>query len=266
MTSMPPGPMVPTSPAAVSAYSEGGELFDVWAPETALWSAWAKPVLFAQMQSGSAAPQVLPELDVSAALVQPRVAVVVDLPALRALEVAMAFAQRGYRPVPLFNGVDGGPSQLIDNRPLMTALRSWRDALLALPLSDDAPPAFVLDSGRLAGRVLPAPGRFDNRWVVFPQDFPSGHKLRSHGIEHALLVSERREIANDLAHVLLRWQELGVTVHATDDPPQAPERIQVQKPSAFRSLWQRAMVAAGLHRNAAGGFGSVVPQPSQGGG
>lgn len=266
MSSQTPGPMLPSTSAALSAIGEGGELFDVWAPETSPWSLWAKPVLFAQMQGVPVAAQPLPSVEVGAVLPPGRVAVIIDLPGVRALEVAMGFAQRGMRPVPLFNGVDGGPSQIVDNRPVMAALRSWRAALLELPLSDDAPPAFILDSERLARARPVTPGRFDNRWVVFPQDFPSGHKLKEHGIERAVLVSQGRYLADDLAHVLLRWQELGVAIHTTDELLGAPQPHTVQKPRGFRSLAQRLLVAAGLHRNAAGGFGSVIPVPSQGGG
>ena len=41
-----------------------------------------------------------------------------------------------------------------------------------------APPAFLLDSDRMKAPA-PDPGRFDNRWLVFPQDFPSAAFLRS---------------------------------------------------------------------------------------
>jgi hypothetical protein len=39
--------------------------------------------------------------------------------------------------------------------------------------------------------------------------------------------------------------------------------MEVDRPSAFRSLFYRALTLVGLRRNSAGGFGSIVPQPSQ---
>jgi hypothetical protein len=42
--------------------------------------------------------------------------------------------------------------------------------------------------------------------------------------------------------------------------------VTVAKPKRFRSIWYRLLAIAGLRRNSAGGFGSVVPQPSSSGG
>ena len=72
---------------------------------------------------------------------------------------------------------------------------------------------------------------------------------------------------NDLAHILLRWQEAGIRIlgcEASGD--KQPEPVQVEKPNNFRALWYRAMVLAGLRRNSAGGFGAIVPEPSSSGG
>ena len=75
--------------------------------------------------------------------------------------------------------------------------------------------------------VPPGPGTFDNRWVVFPQDFPSAAFLRSRGVAEVLLIQAGAQPQEDLAHVLLRWQQGGP-------------------------------------RNNAGGFGAVIPVRSGG--
>ena len=110
-----------------------------------------------------------------------------------------------------------------------------------------------------------SPGRFDNRWTVFPQDFPSANFLSSHGVRSAVLgqlfVGEPQR---DLAHVLMRWQDAGIRILACDVQRDAPpEPIRITRPGQFRMLWYRALVIAGLRRNSAGGFGAVVPEPSQ---
>ncbi len=260
---------LPSTSAALPVRAEGGRLFDVWAPETSPWSAWAKPVLFAQLTSARPASPAEP-FDVAAALPSAgQTVVVVDLPGARSVHVAFAFAeQRGLRPVPLYNGVHHHDA-LLDNSPITDALHTYHQRLLTLPIEDSAPPVFMLDGLRLRPTTAPAPGRFDNRWMVFPQDFPSGHTLQERGIRRALVVGTATRVDDDLAHVLLRWQELGVEVWCAEDRRDAqgvtaaPVKITVQKPSKFRSLLYRAAAAAGLMRNAAGGFGGRIPEPTQ---
>lgn len=279
----PPGPpapptsssALPATPAAVSVSAEGGRLYDVWAPETSPWSAWAKPVLFAQLASVRAAPPAPEPFDVATAVPgREPTAVIVDLPGARSVHVAFAFAeQRGLRPVPLYNGVYAHDA-LIDTAPIADALHARHRELLALPIDDVAPPVFMLDGNRLRPTISPAPGRFDNRWMVFPQDFPSGHVLVDRGIKRALVVGTAPRVDDDLAHVLLRWQELGVEVWCVEDRRDAqgamgaPAKITVHKPHNFRSLVHRAAAAMGLVRNAAGGFGARIPvvEASSGGG
>ena len=44
------------------------------------------------------------------------------------------------------------------------------------------------------------------------------------------------------------------------------EKLVVEKPFQFKSLWYRALALAGLRRSNVGGFGSAIPVPSQSGG
>ncbi|MGH9601505.1 MAG: hypothetical protein ACRD24_03860 [Terriglobales bacterium] len=114
----------------------------------------------------------------------------------------------------------------------------------------------------------PEAGKFDNRWMVFPQDFPSASFLTSHGIQRVLLAQESYAPVprEDLAHVLLRWQEGGIEILLKRlDRPDAPARIEVARPSRFRALWHRALAIVGLRRSSAGGFGCTVPESSSAG-
>ena len=247
------------------------ELFEIWAPEGAPWSLWAKPVLFAdQWPIPDRARQ-----DWQAARANPhgrwtpatmtQTALVLDLPGPLALALALDCASKGWRPVPLFNSCMG-QGALVDNEPIRAGLDEGAPLLRQAGLPDAAPPAFVLDSRRVDG--APAPARFDNRWVVFPQDFPSAARLLASDLRRVLLVQDgRREPRSDLAHVLLRWQRAGLEILALDLAGDAsPAPIAVPEPSRFRALGYRALVALGLRKSSAGGFGGLIPTPHVGGG
>jgi hypothetical protein len=125
------------------------------------------------------------------------------------------------------------------------------------------PPAFLLDSHRIAPK--PGPGAFDNRWMTFPQDFPSANLLLSRGLRNAIVFQQESLIQTDLDHVLLRWQQAGMQIQLkAGDQPVHP--IKVFKPRSFRSWLYVGLALMALRPNSAGGFGSVVPLPGQGGG
>ena len=69
-------------------------------------------------------------------------------------------------------------------------------------------------------------------------------------------------IQQDLAHVLRRYQEKGLALFILKSEEGQIERLDVPRPSGFHGLWYRLGVLAGLRRNAAGGFGAMIPIPS----
>lgn len=247
------------------------ELFDIWAPADVVWSVWVKPVLFAQQtiaRDDMSSPDEWLNLDCTwAPGAHENTAVIVDLAGRQSMLVGLALAARGYRPVPLYNACSG-VSAVVPMEPILDLIARGATYLAGLFLSDDAPPAFLLDADRLRGSGPPAPGRFDNRWLVFPQDFPSANFLRSRAIHAVLLVqSQPDQPQSDLAHVLLRWQLAGLPLHVVAPVAgAAPQPLQVRRPRLFRSMWQRALASIGLRRNSVGGFGAIVPQPSSGSG
>jgi hypothetical protein len=252
------------------------ELYKLWAPEGAIWSNWAKPVLFAEkILAGEEPPQATQWLSLNtswAPAPDSGSAIVLDLPGAEAVWLGMALSQRGFRPVPLYNGARGPAlsefSALISVDAIILALHQVTDALATLQLAADAPPVFLLDAERIAGGTFAGPGRFDNRWCVFPQDFPSANFLLSRNIRSVVLVQKASATPRrDLAHVLLQWQEAGIKILGCgEDDTTTPTPIAVERPDNFRSLWYRALVLAGLRRNSTGGFGAVIPEPSSGGG
>lgn len=244
------------------------ELFDAWAPEGAEWSAWVKPVLFAQWPDVTP-PAADPQWPDANYLWLPqasgRTVLVIDLPAVESVRTGLAFARRGYRPVPLFN-TSHGPSPVLELAPLFLALGKGALQLKSIPLPPTAPAAFLLDADRMQPPVPPSPGKFDNRWVVFPQDCPSATFLRSRGVADVLLIHDGNSVQEDLAHVLLRWQEGGLRLMSASPADNATRELTVPKPSLFRQAWYRMLTMSRLRRNNAGGFGAVIPVRTGGGG
>jgi hypothetical protein len=207
-------------------------------------------------------------------------ALVVDLPFAESVEVGFALAAAGFHPVPLYNASPGPPvlglaagsqsvsNAAVDMRAIVAAICRGTPSLQSLYFSADAPPAFLLDSHRLEGTTRPVDrGMFDNRWMIFPQDFPSASFLLSHGIRQALLVQKHQlEPQDDLAHSLLRWQEGGITVLAKKlDDNSPPSEIAVQRPPRYKAAWYRALAQLGLRRSSADGFGSYIPETTAAG-
>ncbi|HJU66520.1 MAG TPA: hypothetical protein VJ596_12610 [Gemmatimonadaceae bacterium] len=246
------------------------ECFAIWSPEGAEWSAWAKPVLFASMTQQHATaglPVDWRSLNLTwAPSPSDHTAIVVDVPGAVSVAVGLALADRGYRPVPLFNAT-AGQSSLVDVEQIMRALLAGALELREMRIKPDAPPAFLLDADRMKPATPAAPGKFDNRWVVFPQDLPSANYLQSRGIGSVLVVLRNEsKPAEDLSHILYRWQQGGVPILLADlGQPDRPHALEVKRPSWFRVAWYRAIATMGLRRNNAGGFGAIIPVPTSGG-
>ena len=240
------------------------ELYEIWAPRDGLWSPWVKPVLFFQMPKLEA-PTALPSpAEGSHWIVQNdgRTAVVIDMPGREAVLYGLICARLGFRPVPLYNACSAH-GELVSMTELSNTLFRATQNITGLSLSRQAPPVFLLDSRRLDG--MPIPERFDNRWMVFPQDFPSATKLKSAGISKILLVQKTQtQPIHDLAHVLVTWQQQGLKI-MFDNPenPEGPTPMTVHRPSIVPYLFYRVLALFGFRKNSAGGFGSVIPVPGE---
>lgn len=259
----------------------GRELFEIWAPRGAIWSHWVAPAMFAQMHHRIAPAGInhsLPSATWHEQRATADTAIVVDLPGADAIRLAISLAQRGYRPVPIINASPGPLQSLLTTSPrrqvaaldmhaLVTEICSATPFLQQISLAPDAPPAFILDSWRSKGTHPLREDMFDNRWMVFPQDFPSARFLGERKIKRVILVqTEETPPLDDLSHVLLRWQEAGIEILATSTrEPGTPLAITVARPSRFKAIWYRALAMLGFRRSSAGGFGSFLPQNSGGG-
>ncbi|MCL2671043.1 MAG: hypothetical protein FWF10_03290 [Clostridiales bacterium] len=236
------------------------DAYKAWVPADALWTDWAKPVLFANMPPECYDKIVVPELPWITRL-DASTAIIADLPGRAGVLTGLALARLGYRPVPLYNGVcEGGASMVVPNIEIMQVLCGGAKIISAMPLRSDAPPAFLLDANRLNG-FGKQPGSYDNRWCVFPQDLPSAAFLRNSGIRNVIVRTNNRH--EDLTHILYRYQSEDISIFIHDGIQQKP--VQIHKPSRFKHLFYRVGVIMGLRRNAAGGFGAQVPEPGSGG-
>jgi hypothetical protein len=65
----------------------------------------------------------------------------------------------------------------------------------------------------------------------------------------------------DLAHVLRRWQEHGLTLRVIDiGTGRIADGVTVPRPSRFKRVWYAAVALLGLRRSNVGGFGSTIPE------
>jgi hypothetical protein len=245
------------------------DCYAIWAPDASVWAQWAKPVMFAS------APGLVTDIPLSVATLSGRelpdgrgsTAVILDLPGEESVSVGLAFAERGFQPVPLFNGTDG-PNPVVKTADLLSALGAGAEVLKAMPIGVDARPVFLLDSNRRDSMGAVSSGYYDNRWIVLPQDLPSASYLLAAGVKEVLLVLRDAEWpSEDLAHVLLRWQERNIGIRFIDlAKNESAKALIVIAPSLFRRAWYAAVALSGLRRCNVGGFGSVVPDQTAGSG
>jgi hypothetical protein len=246
----------------------GRECFEAWAGDHE-WSDWTRPTLFASelFPSHGTIGRLVP--DTADALEQAirndlryrdgnnnRACVVVDMPGSRAIEIGAALSEHGYAPVVLFNGVASGRNPVVAHGDTLSALIRYAPSLR---IPENPSPAFLLDSRRMGG--TPDPGRYDNRWIAFPQDFPSGGLLRARGIKCCYLILEPNRVPDDLAHVLKRWQDAGIEMV---DATNGWKPVTIQAPPLYKALYYRWSALLKLKPNSFGGFGAAIPIATRG--
>ncbi|AFY33801.1 hypothetical protein [Calothrix sp. PCC 7507] len=246
------------------------EFFAIWAPKEVVWSRWAKPVVFSQLtQNRLAAVVPKNEFGMNVDRIPTgdrRTFVLVNLPGVESVELGVALGKRGYRPIPLYNCCEG-TNAIVPMAAIIDSLVSATPILQQLQLPLLAPPAFLIDANRMRDTAKPSPGDFDNRCLIFPEDFPSAKFLLSQGIQRVLLLQRNETPESDLAHVLLRWQQQGIQLLRQNPLVSGqPIPLVVSPPPRFRNFWYRALTLLFLRRNSAGGFGSVIPDESSTGG
>lgn len=238
------------------------ELYKKWAPDTAMWTQWAKPVVFMNMGTTRVYQKKNSEQTASRWIdYRKKCMVIVDLAEGEGIREGLFLAKRGFRPVPLYNGVPGGANAVVPMAGIVDGLWQGGAVLEKILLSDKANPAFLLDSNRCKG-AKKKPGTFDNRWCVVPQDLPSASYLMKHGIEEVVVRTEALE--SDLKPILYKYQKQGMRV-STCDLKNGIRLKTIAKPKNV-GLFYRFILLLGLARSASGGFGMSIPEVSSGGG
>jgi hypothetical protein len=236
-------------------------IYEAWAPPDGAWSLWVRPVLFAQMSESADASrtEAWQSLDVTWAPAAGECVVVIDLPGEESVLLGLALAGRGYRPVPVYNTCTG-PSEVVDQHPLLRGLRAGGASLAAQGLALPAPPAFLLDSRRMSLPREVRPEDFDNRWKVLPRDLPSGQLLHGRGFTRILLVQHgQRQPHEDLALILRRWRDAGLALLTKDMAvPGPPRPLALGRPAWYRAIWGRLLELLGLRRGARGSTQSAL--------
>ena len=207
------------------------ELYRIWAPLGKKWTPWVKPVPFVEMQEHSKEYNLtlfevpgmdFPEEEFADA------ALIVDLPGAESIEVGIALAKEGYRPIPAFNGTieQPGSRSTVDNQLIGMGLIRGAEELQKITLKDDARPVFLLDSNRLHMHRIDVTV-FDNSWDVYPQDMPTADYFLKNGICKIVVIGER--LSRDLKKILYEYQKKKIVIYFQKGYEE-PKKVRLRKP------------------------------------
>lgn len=207
------------------------ELYRIWAPLGKKWTPWVRPVPFVEIQEHSkeynftlfeVAPVDFPEEKFADA------ALIVDLPGAESIEMGIALAKEGYRPIPAFNGTieQPGARSTVDNQSVGMGLIRGAEELQKIALEDDARPVFLLDSNRLNMHRIDVTV-FDNSWDIYPQDMPSADYFLKNGIHKIVVIGEK--LSRDLKKILYEYQKKKIDIYFKKGYAE-PKKVRLRKP------------------------------------
>jgi hypothetical protein len=259
-------------------YLASRQLFDLWSPRQGPWVGYAKPTLFAAVDEAN---DLLPRRVELAGqprlpLAHPEGAIILDLPGALTVAYAGHLARVGWQPVPLFNNWPH-PQALVDMQPVLEALLYYSPWAQESRTVEPRGPVFMLDRRRF-GKRQPQPNDFDNRYFHPESDLPGV------GLIKKWCQGKVRYIApaapdgspphgpvesDDMNPLLLhyaKYLDVEVALARSDQwSISAPQRIMFRPRKTPLNTVKDPMFS-GYRRNAAGGFGKLVPEPSSGGG
>ena len=213
-----------------SSCFSGKEIYQIWAPYGKKWVDWVRPVPFIEIHTQKKG-YCVSALEIPEAIcIEPadnKTAIIVDLPGADSIEMGIALAKRGYRPIPIYNGVEEqqGARATTDNQSIDVALFLGAEKLKDIAIPDDAPPAFLLDTNRLQ-RYKMDDSIFDNSWDIYPQDIPSAKCFLNEGIEKILIIGD--SVSRDLKKVLHDFQKKGLRIQLNDGYTK-PQKVVIPK-------------------------------------
>jgi hypothetical protein len=254
-------------------------IYEIWRPDNSPWTQWVKPVVFPFLRPPAHERDDYVIQDWRIPLCADA-AIIVDLPGAEGVSAGIAMARAGYRPVLVYNACpnadyreisefgpqwrtdSGNPPVVVDMSSILTAICATTKELASLPLSEEAPPVFVLDANR---RGFPGePGWFDNRSFVTASDFPSVDYLRRHRISRVILVQPTSKTNSDILRVVLHMQRLGMAMALQSPWDSWAPRPHVFKPPIFLvTAWEWLRQNLGYRRNDFdSSIGGVIPHSS----
>jgi len=258
-------------------------VFETWAPRESVWSRFAKPTLFSFMDDEQMHGSMEMEKDWGVAL-ERETALFVDVAGREGVAIGLIAAERGYRPVPLYNACPFPFSDLypanditsiltvprpeslsaptaVEVVPIMASLYEGAGKLAQFQIQATAPPVFLVDANRLGHVYFVPEGWFDNRSMLSALDLPSADLLKERGLKRIVLVQTSAKPQRDLLFILIEWQTQGVQM-MWQRPWEAwgPKPIVLKRLSPPRALFNRIALAFRHRRhNKLGAFGRMVP-------
>lgn len=248
---------------------QGRRLSEAWGPRPeGPWHPFHCITLFAALDyldarhMGPAAHDPLPVAKLRMpAWLDAGTALFVDLPGPKSVALGAALATQGCELVCTFNNWPHAKA-LQSLEPLIACLlryAAWLQEARLRP-AGAAPVAWLCDNARLEG-APGRPGQFDNRYFLEDTQMPGSAYLRRHGIRRIVHLGAVGEpVRGDLAQYLQEYQREGLEISRSELLPEGG----LAEPSAL------TLPAGGFTRdfrpNPGGGFGTMVPQPSSGGG
>ena len=208
----------------------GKDLFKIWAPIGAKWVNWVRPVPFInineQFEGYESGEFVIPKINYMSK-VKLNTAIIVDLPGNTSIKEGLAIAKFGFRPVPIYNGIDEqeGAMATVDNKIVKIGLIKGALELKKMQFDKDAPPVFLLDSNRM-NRYKINPSVFDNSWDIYAQDIPSAEYFLKNDIRNIIIRGNC--IQKDLKKVLYPFQKKGINIFLIDRYENL-ERVKLKK-------------------------------------
>lgn len=190
------------------------EAYQVWAPFGKKWVDWVRPVPFlasqAEVKGYHIGELCIPEITFIDETWK-NAAVIVDLPGDESVEVGLALAKLGYRPIPIYNGTveQENARATVDNQTVGAALLHGAKMLEQIEICDEALPAFLLDKKRLNRFKLDV-GIFDNSWDVYPQDLPSADYFLQNEIREIMVISNT--VSRDLKAIFRKFRKKDIRI------------------------------------------------------
>lgn len=195
----------------------GKEIYKKYAPNGAKWTEWVRPVPFVAIDTYNrkCVSDWIDRKVIFLKHYKHDTIIFVDLPGKESIEFGIGLAHIGYRPIPIFNGVDEqqGSQATTDTYLVESSLINGGEKLKNIQLKDDANPAFLLDSSR-TNRYRAKESIFDNSWDLYGQDIPSLEYFKKSGINKIIVVGS--QIQRDLRKIFFKFQDAGIEFYLTD--------------------------------------------------